>query len=104
LIHEARSNVTPLPVRFKSAPPDAPFLKVESHKCYHGPFVVNTELAHVACEKCGEKLNPLYVLGRLANQERQWHESFVRYQDEMKRLAERSRTKCQHCGKMTRIR
>jgi hypothetical protein len=39
----------------------------------------------------------------LAGEETKWHESFKRYQAEMRRLSERSRTKCQHCGQMTRI-
>jgi uncharacterized protein YeaO (DUF488 family) len=37
------------------------------------------------------------------HKEHRWHELHARYQDEMQRLAERERTKCQHCGQLTRI-
>ncbi len=35
--------------------------------------------------------------------ESQWMRTRAAHQDEMRRLRERSRTKCDHCGKITRI-
>jgi hypothetical protein len=67
------------------------------------PYLVDEALAEVECGKCGAKLNPMWVLVRLANEDRRLNESQRRYQEEMARLNERERTKCEHCGQMTRI-
>lgn len=95
--------VIDLGVKFKKPFPEDLTLIVGYPKCYHGPFIVDSDNAEVTCGKCGEKLNPMVVLDRLARKESQYRATAERYQEEMKRLAERSRTKCQHCGKMTRI-
>lgn len=116
---EAGDNVKKLPVRFK-APPGvgAPMLKVVHHgedgKCNHIWLSRNnrTEDVHyliregeteVECGNCGTKLDPMFVLRRLANEETQWLRTRSNYVEEMKRLNARTRTTCQHCGKMTRI-
>lgn len=99
-------NVLVLPVKRKEPPgADAPFLVVESlGECSHfGPFVVNEKEDTVTCKQCGTRLNPMYVLKRLAMEETRWHRARSTYQDETKRLKERSRTKCRHCGEMTPI-
>lgn len=96
-------DVIQLKVPFKKPVPEEKLLVVGRHTCLHGPFEVDREKAEVTCKKCGEKLNPMYVLSRLASDETVWHESFKRYQDEMQRLRERSSTKCEFCKKMTRI-
>jgi len=74
-----------------------------SYKCMHRRFTIDDRLGHVECRDCKEKLNPMHALTMLARQETQYHELHERYQDELKRLAERSKTKCEHCQKMTRI-
>lgn len=96
-------KVVDLGVTFKKAAPEDLTLIVGYPKCYHGPFVVDSDNAEVTCKTCGEKLNPMVVLHRLACKETQYHLAAQRYQDEMKRLNDRARTKCQHCGKITRI-
>lgn len=102
-------NITPLPVKFKKASPEertlfAPY-EVGKSGCSHFPghFVVSESLADVTCVDCGEKLNPMWVLKQLANRDRKFADAHDRYADECKRLTERQRTKCDHCGKMTRI-
>lgn len=99
-----------LPVRFKSPlPNDRALLSV--HEAPHGEecshllakYIIDPKAAEVECGRCHEKLNPMWVLGQLAGDDRRMAESYQRYTDEMKRLEERSRTTCQHCGKMTPI-
>lgn len=100
------SNVTMLPVKPKPKLGDESdrFLVVESRGCQHrNGFRLNDKEDCVICRDCGAKLNPMYALKMLANQETRWHEARSRYQDEMKRLDERCRTTCEHCGKMTKI-
>jgi DNA-directed RNA polymerase subunit RPC12/RpoP len=72
-------------------------------KCWHKRFIIDETLDTVECRDCGEKLNPMYALKTLARQESQYHQYHARYQDELRRLSERSKTKCEHCRKMTRI-
>lgn len=107
------AEVERLPVKFKTPTPTErvavrPFEVMRREACMHSPlmgcsYIVDPKLAEVECGKCGEKLNPMWVLAEIASHDRRLHESQARYQDEQRRLAERSRTKCQHCHQMTRI-
>ena len=96
-------KIKELPVKFKTQPDDNKFLVVPPSKCPHGLYNVDEKLAEVTCRKCGEKMNPMYVLKEMAMGESQWHRTRQMYQEEMKRLTERSRTKCRFCGKITPI-
>ena len=104
-----RPNVAQLPVKFKKpAPEDRTVLhlhEVGRSGCMHlfVSYLVDESAAEVECSKCGAKLNPMWVLSRLATEDRRMREAASRYQDELKRLKERSRTKCMHCRKMTLI-
>lgn len=106
-----KDNITDIGVQFKE-PLDGeerslirPHEVAKSGGCSHlfVTYIVDEALATVECGQCGEKLSPTWVLQKLANNES--HNARIRekYQDEMKRLKERSRTKCDHCGNMTRI-
>jgi len=53
----------------------------------------------VECGNCHAKLDPMWVLRLLATEESQWERARSRYHEEMKRLSERSRTKCDHYGR-----
>lgn len=110
-------KITKLPIGYKSQDPDQPMLKVVHGgvgKCDHKwtwkdghmrnvTYLIGEGETEVECSACGTRLDPMFVLRRLAHEETKWHERRQRYNDEMKRLDERSRTKCEHCNKMTRI-
>jgi hypothetical protein len=98
-------NILTLPVK-KRQPVGEGFLQpVPYGKCGHrnGPFEVDVKGGKCKCLSCGDEVSPMFVLENLMNQESQWMRTRASYLDEMKRLAERSRTKCDQCGKMTRI-
>lgn len=99
-------DVLKLPVK-RNEPPDGSLMLVPPpfEKCRHfnGPFEVDEDAGDCKCLKCGEKVTAIFVLKQLMRQESQWMRTRAAYQDEMKRLKERERTKCQHCGQMTRI-
>jgi len=98
------TTVVELKVKRKQHPGSEVMLVPAPRACAHlGSFEVDEALAEVTCCECGAKLNPMHVLKLLCNQESRWHRVRSAYQDEMKRLAERERTKCQHCGQMTKI-
>lgn len=101
-------NISRLPVRFKRPSPEdrtlvRPWEVGRDDKCMHQTFVVDEKKLEVECAVCGERMNPMWVLVRIATKEHSIHEASRRYKDEMARLADRSRTKCDHCGKITRI-
>jgi ribosomal protein S27E len=102
-------NVEKLPVHFKKPNPEErtllfPHEGGKFHRtCLHDHFIVDDAKAEVECNTCGEKLNPMWVLKHLCARDSRFHETHRRYHDEMKRFEERSRTKCDHCGKMTGI-
>ncbi len=115
-------KVKPIPVKFKKAPDsdDPPFLTVVSKwgddkgSCDHRSYYADGRMVPVTyglregeteieCGRCHTRLDPMFVLRRLASEETSWKRHREVYIDEMKRLKERSRTKCYHCGKMTEI-
>jgi len=101
-------DVKRLPVRFKNPLPEDRTLLLaweagQYSGCFHTSFIVDSQRAEVECAQCHEKLNPMWVLEHLAVKDLQFKEAAHRYREEMRRLAERSRTKCQNCGHMTRI-
>lgn len=104
-LDDADTNVRILPVKHRPEP-EGPFLKeVPLMKCRHwrGPFEIDSDAAKCKCLECGDEVSAMFVLEKLMNKESRWMQAHERYQDEQKRLAERSRTKCEHCGKITRI-
>ena len=74
---DSGGNVTQLP-RSKRPKSDAPLEAVYSHKCQQGRFLVDEKKAEVECGLCHEKLNPIWVLSRLAQEDdrlrRRWAE------------------------------
>lgn len=96
-------NIAVLPVKPRTTSTERVLTEVHSYDCRHTRFVVDEKLEQVECADCKERLNPIFALLQLCRQESRYHELHARYQDEMKRLGERSRTKCRKCGQMTEI-
>lgn len=99
------SDIKKLPVKNKKQDEGKLFLVPPLDKCKHldGPFEVDEDSGVCRCKTCGEKVSPMFVLKRLMKQESLWNRNRERYKDEMKRLSDISKTKCQHCGFMTKI-
>lgn len=72
-------------------------------KCKHRRLLVDQDNAFVECKDCGEKLNPIAMLSRFANEETRWNMERENLNKALEKFREKSRCKCQHCGKMTRI-
>jgi hypothetical protein len=98
-------NVLQLPAKFKEPTGDRFLVPVPPSTCIHfnGPFEVDVKGGKCMCKKCGGEVSPIFVLEQLMHLESQWMRTRAAYQDEMQRLSERSRTKCQKCGEITRI-
>lgn len=113
-------KVTRLPVGFKKPPQDdARMLKIvdryaardvcdhrhvwRGHTSVSVTYLIREGETEVECGNCGTKLEPMWVLSRLAHEETAFDHKRKVAAEEMRRLHERSRTQCQHCGQMTRI-
>lgn len=102
---DVTADILAFPGHKKAPVEDGPYLQqVAPGGCWHNAgFIVDEKKEQVECKACGERLDPLWVLRQLCSQETRWRRHALQYQDEMARLAARQRTKCQHCGQMTRI-
>lgn len=99
-------NVVQLPVVNRPALDEAPMLQAVpySHcKHYFTTFTVDIDAGKCFCKDCGGEVSPMFVLAELMRLESRWNRTRLAYQDEMKRLDERSKTKCRKCGEMTEI-
>lgn len=111
-------KITKLPIKFKAPPSDeGPMLEVvhgSMGACNHSFTFVNGKMTNaryiiregeteVECNLCNKRLDPMFVLRKLAHEETKWHQTRKIYQAEMVRLNERKATKCEHCDRMTRI-
>lgn len=100
------TNIAQLPVKYKKPLDGERFLvPVDPGKCSHfnGPFEIDTKGNKCTCKRCGEQVGAMYVLEQLMKAESRWMQTLATYQEDMKRMDERSRTKCDNCGKITRI-
>ncbi len=72
-------------------------------RCKHLRILVDESKPFAECRDCKQQLNPMQTLARFAREETNWKLQL----DELKKTnieyEKRSRCKCQHCGKMTRI-
>ena len=104
-IDTSGTNILKLPVKPVESRHDVFLVPPPSNACAHldGPFEVDEKGGKCKCLTCGGEVSPIFVLTRLMKQESRWMRTRLAYMDEMKRLHERERTKCQHCGKQTRI-
>ncbi len=104
--HVPNADVHALPTRRKE-PPDGRLMLVPPPrtKCSHfnTQFEIDKDAGKCKCLGCNEEVSPIFVLLRLMEKESRWMQTREAHQEEMRRLKERSRTKCEHCGEMTRI-
>ena len=78
--------------------------RYEVGACRHLQIVVDEDLAEVRCEACGVSLNPIAMLVRLSREESRFEQRRTAMLAEREKLEAKSKTKCEHCGGMTRVR
>jgi len=86
------------------------FDRAYSRKCRHGPYIINEEMHEVVCEKCEERVNPVWVLTQLMNKKSQYNNAIFTLNEKYKKIIEltekakdKARCKCRYCKKMTPI-
>ena len=100
---DGEANVVALPVKAKRRT-DAPITVAPKHGgCRHLHTVVDERLAEVTCRDCGEKLSPLWVLARLANEDDRLRNAWADMRVQIASMKERTRVKCRHCERFTPV-
>ena len=67
------------------------------------PYRIREGEIEVECGGCGTRLDPMFVLHQLAIEDSLWKQRQEAAAKVGKELEGRVRTKCQHCGQITRI-
>jgi hypothetical protein len=96
-------NVTQLPKKAKPAAEAALTVVYNYGKCPHAHVEIDEKLAEVVCSDCKEKLNPIWVLTMLSREDSRLRDRWAGMRAEIRLLGERTRTKCDHCHKFTRV-
>lgn len=99
---DIEGKVVSLPTRVKRTS-DQPLEVVRYGKCQHHHIEVDETKADVKCRDCGDSLNPVWVLARLAQEDSLLMRRWEGMHAEVRALQGRVRTKCEHCDQMTRI-
>lgn len=83
------------------------FPRINSQKCQHIAVDIDSKALELTCKQCGAKVNPvlwikdsIHYFSRIQNQISEQRE---RLKEDEAELQKRSRTRCQHCRKMTAI-
>jgi uncharacterized Zn finger protein len=80
------------------------FLK---ERCKHNKLIVDEGLAMLTCGDCGEQLDPMWILARMAKKEetlqRKLYQQYVRLCNIEAAVRRKVRTKCKHCGRVTPV-
>lgn len=71
--------------------------------CQHENYLYDEEKADVECAECHEKLNPMWVLQQLSRHESALHRRHLELRTEIETIKPKLSQKCEHCGKMTKI-
>ena len=83
------------------------FQRGKRNSCDHRSVLIDDELWQITCAKCGEVLDPIAYMVRLAKEESYQNllvNSYKKEVEELKnKLNEINRCKCEHCGKFTKI-
>jgi ribosomal protein S27E len=74
-----------------------------SGRCQHTKLIVDEDFTTLECRSCGKHLNPVEWLAKVAEFYRGLQRERSRYESAKNRYEAKSRCKCEHCGKITRI-
>jgi len=74
-----------------------------SKQCKHRNISIDQSLYYVKCDDCGEMIDPVYFLHSLALEENHLKWRITELKEELEKLSQKTKCKCDHCGKMTRI-
>lgn len=87
-----------------------PIFKKQYVKCgdrhvigHVGPYLIDASGASITCDACKQELNPYWVLEEMARAEHRYKRLIEEYKRQRALVEDRTKTKCDHCKKMTKI-
>lgn len=72
-------------------------------KCPHYRIAVDVDFAAIECRDCGKELNPIEWIAMMTEEWARVTSLYKKYTVAKELYDEKERSRCQHCGKMTRI-
>lgn len=72
--------------------------------CDHSQVIVDERLALLECRRCGKAVDPIHFVVHLSRKWEHMERARKRSEAMVRLLAERRKTKCNHCGAMATIR
>lgn len=72
-------------------------------QCRHNSIIVDESLEQVICKICNERLNPFFVIKEMMKNSELWKRQKAEANLAREQAEKKTRTKCQHCGKMTKV-
>jgi len=73
------------------------------NKCKHKRILIDEELWCVECAICGELIDPIAWLAKIAAEEESYGWKIDKLRAIQKEIIGKTICKCEHCGKMTHI-
>ena len=98
-----QDGVISLDIMRRKSDEESPLRNVTARECRHPRFIIDQAATTVECAVCHQQLNPMWVLGELANKDSAVSRCRQAYREQASKEAAKLKCKCQHCGKMTRI-
>lgn len=98
-------KVLQFPKRSEKPKSDKPTLRrrLGGVKCAHKNITIDDSNTMVHCDDCGEKINPVWLLGEFMRIESQWGQALARLHRQIEDAQRKVQCKCTNCGKMTKI-
>lgn len=99
------TKVLQFPKRSEKTKSDNPTLRkrLGGVKCAHKNITIDDSNTMVHCDDCGEKINPVWLLGEFMRIESQWGQALAKLGRQLDEAQRKVQCKCTHCGKMTNI-
>ena len=72
--------------------------------CWHRDVTIDTLLSQMMCRVCGAYLNPIEWIAMHVEMWQAVRRLYEQQQQAAKMYEGKTRTKCEHCGEMTRVR
>ena len=82
---------------------NSPYAKSKRQSCTHKNVLVDERLAELECADCGSLINPIQWILNMRSEFARMSGSYQKLNTLRQKIAERSRTKCQHCNRITLI-
>jgi len=73
-------------------------------KCLHKRVTIDEELLDMLCNDCGVRVNPIKWMIHREERFQEHIDGYRRYTDARAAYDKKTRCKCEHCGRITRVR